>query len=79
MDDKDEFDVDVQDDYVGQFPSEIAYIRQAVACQLPPHMVWLVELAPDDPLRQEYEAGKLRVWSMPGTVPGVRLIFESSR
>lgn len=51
--------------YRGSWASEQEYIAEQVAEHLPPHLAWVLACCDPDRLRVGYEAGKLRVWSLP--------------
>lgn len=66
--------------YRGSWASEHEYIMEQVAEHLPPHLAWVLACCDPERLREGYEAGKLRVWSLPDPGRDDRVwIFEVLR
>lgn len=62
----------------GVWASEHEYVVDQLAEHLPPFLAWILACCDPDALRRGYEAGKLRVWSIP-LGSGRCMVFESFR
>lgn len=63
-------------DYRGTYPSVDHYVHDQLAEHLPSYMHWLLECCDQAKLRNGYESGALRIWTI--ALPGGRvLLFES--
>ncbi|HEY8378287.1 MAG TPA: hypothetical protein VIK91_17445 [Nannocystis sp.] len=62
----------------GVWASEHEYVVDQIAEHLPPFLAWILACCDPNALRRGYEAGKLRVWSIPLDA-GRCMVFESFR
>jgi hypothetical protein len=66
--------------YRGTWASEHEYITHQLAEHMPSYLTWLLPCCDPRRLREGYEAGKLRIWSIPHPrQPGRVWIFEAPR
>lgn len=63
-------------DYRGTYPSVEHYVHDQLAEHLPPYMRWLLECCDPARLRNGYENGVLRIWTI-ALRDGHVLLFES--
>lgn len=63
-------------DFRGVFASVHAYVCGRIAAQIPDWIAWVRENVSPDELRDGYEAGKIRLWTIP-LPDGQVMVFES--